>query len=208
MNFLGLEITKTRKGFEVKNSTDLVESLLKLYGLQNSKPTVNPGRRSTVMELASATPPDGHDYRRKTHLHGTLETRHAIRHPTTIHTSPQPHDREQARSETVDTSKARNTLVFLNRDEMVQTGLLELVGRSDPDWASDSAQHARVLRDIRLSSCEAELVLRSQCLRRRTVGTRRTLQGTSLQSFSSSRNGLTLGKTHSAAPRTRRTQTH
>ena len=54
--FLCLEITKTRKGFEVKNSTDLVESLLNLYGLQNSKPTVNPGRRSTVMELATATP--------------------------------------------------------------------------------------------------------------------------------------------------------
>ena len=28
VNFLGLEIIKTRKGFEVKNSTDLVESLL------------------------------------------------------------------------------------------------------------------------------------------------------------------------------------
>ena len=27
VNFLGLEITKTRKGFEVKNSTDLVECL-------------------------------------------------------------------------------------------------------------------------------------------------------------------------------------
>ena len=60
VNFLGLEITKTRKGFEVKNSTDLVRE--NLYGLQNSKPTVNPGRRSTVMELASATPLDGHDY--------------------------------------------------------------------------------------------------------------------------------------------------
>ena len=45
VNFLGLEITKTRKSFEVKNSTDLVESLLKLYVLQNSKPTFNPGRR-------------------------------------------------------------------------------------------------------------------------------------------------------------------
>ena len=60
--FLGLEITKTRKGFEVKNSTDLVGSLLNLYGLQNSKPTVNPGRRSTVTELAPATPLDGHDH--------------------------------------------------------------------------------------------------------------------------------------------------
>ena len=52
----------SRKGFEVKNSADLVQSLLNLYGLENSKPTVNPGRRSTVMELASATPLDGHDY--------------------------------------------------------------------------------------------------------------------------------------------------
>ena len=99
VNFLGLGITKTSKGFEVKNSTDLVESLLNLYGLENSKPTANPGRRSTVMELASATPLDGHDYTnfaqcRKTHLHGALGTRHAIGHPTTIHTSPQSHDRE------------------------------------------------------------------------------------------------------------------
>ena len=36
VNFLGLEINKTRKGFEVKNSKDLVESILNLYGLQNS----------------------------------------------------------------------------------------------------------------------------------------------------------------------------
>ena len=62
VNFSGLEITKTRKGFEVKNSTDFVESPLKLYGLQNSKPTANPGGRSTVMELASAIPLDGHDH--------------------------------------------------------------------------------------------------------------------------------------------------
>ena len=106
VNFLGLEITKTSKGFEVKNSTDFVESLLNLSGLENSKPTANPGRRSTLMELASAIHLDGYDYSNfrtavgKTHLHGTLETRHAIRHPTTIHTSPQSHDREQARSET------------------------------------------------------------------------------------------------------------
>ena len=51
-------------------------------------------------------------------------------------------------------------------------------------------------------------VLRSQCLRRRIVGTRSTLQGTSLKSFSSSRNGFRLGNTHSAAQRTRWTQTH
>ena len=60
--FLGLEITKTSRGFEVKNSTDLVESLSNLYGLENSKPTANPGGRSTVMELATAILLDGHDY--------------------------------------------------------------------------------------------------------------------------------------------------
>ena len=62
VNFLGIETTKTSKGLEVKNSTDLVESLLNLYGLENSRPTVNLGRRSTVVELASPTPLDGHDY--------------------------------------------------------------------------------------------------------------------------------------------------
>ena len=61
VNFSGLEITKTSRGFEVKDSTDLVEFLLNLYGLENSKPTANPGGRSTVMELASAIPLDGHD---------------------------------------------------------------------------------------------------------------------------------------------------
>ena len=43
VNFLGLEITKTCRSFELKNSTDLVESPLNLYGLENSKPTTNPG---------------------------------------------------------------------------------------------------------------------------------------------------------------------
>ena len=98
VNFLGLEITKTSKGFEVKNKTDLVEFLLNLYGLENSKPTANPGRRSTVVELAPATPLDGQEF-----SNFRAAVRHAICHPTTIHTSPQPHDREQARSETVDT---------------------------------------------------------------------------------------------------------
>ena len=62
VNFSVLEITKMSRGFEAKNSIDLVESLLNLYGLENSIPTANLGRRSTVMELPSATPVDGHDY--------------------------------------------------------------------------------------------------------------------------------------------------
>ena len=87
VNFSGLEIAKISRGFEEKNSNDLVESLSDLYGLENSKPTANPGRRSTVMELASATFLDGYvsHSRRKTHLHGTLETRHAICQSVTVY---------------------------------------------------------------------------------------------------------------------------
>ena len=51
-------------------------------------------------------------------------------------------------------------------------------------------------------------VPRSQRLRGRTVGTRRTLQGISLRCCSTSRDGLRLGKTHSAAQGTGWTQTH
>ena len=112
VNFSGLEITKTRKGFEVKNSTDLVESLLKLYGLRNSKPTVNPGRLSTVMELASATPLDGHDYSNFRTAVGKLifmapwrpDMQLAFQQLSTTH------DREQARSETVDTISQRHAV--------------------------------------------------------------------------------------------------
>ena len=40
VNFLGLEITKTSKGFEVRNSADLVESLLNLYGLTRNRQSI------------------------------------------------------------------------------------------------------------------------------------------------------------------------
>ena len=56
----------------MKNSTDLVESLLNLFGLENSKPTANPGRRSTAMELALATPLVGHEYSNVRTAVGTL----------------------------------------------------------------------------------------------------------------------------------------
>ena len=63
VNFLGLEITpRQAKASRRKTVQDLVKSLLNLYGLENSKPTANLGKRSTVMELASATPLDGHEY--------------------------------------------------------------------------------------------------------------------------------------------------
>ena len=112
VNFLGLEITKTSKGFEVKSSTDFVESLFGSLRVDNSKPTAYPGRRSTVMELASATPLGGH-----THLHVTLETRHAICRPPAIHTSPQSHNRKSLRVVKQllrYLTSTRNTLLFVS----------------------------------------------------------------------------------------------
>ena len=95
VNFWGLEITEASRGVEVTDgSTELVESLLKFYGLENKKPTANPGGRqhsdgacdsnsfgwSRLLQLSHS--------RRKISVHGTLETRHAIDHSTTVHTSP------------------------------------------------------------------------------------------------------------------------
>ena len=119
----------------------------------------------------------------------------------------------------------QHTCLRLEPREMVQKGLLELVGRSDSDWAwrfgnapkcygislrctePDDVQR-KSEADNDQSQFMRSRVPRSQCLRRRTVGARRTLQGTSLQRFSSSRDGFRLGKTHSTAQGTRRTQTY
>ena len=56
VNFWGREITKTGRGFEERNSTELVDSLLSLSALENSKLPATPERRSAAMELAFATP--------------------------------------------------------------------------------------------------------------------------------------------------------
>ena len=75
----------------------------------------------------------------------------------------------------------QHTCLLLEPREMVQTGLLELVGRSDSDWAGDSATRQSVtgyhcdvqnvtmcnrslkLTAISLSSCEAEFHAASAC---------------------------------------------
>ena len=154
VNFLGLEITKTRRGFEVKNSTDLVASLLNLYGLQNSKPGANPGRRSTVMELASAISPQGHEYSNIRTAVGKLifmalwrpDMQFAIQQLSTQVLNP---TTEQARSETVHTISQRHaTLVFvLNRAKWFkQVYWNALIVVTQIGLAI--RQHARVLRDI------------------------------------------------------------
>ena len=139
--FLGLEITKTRKGFEVKNSTDLVESLLNLCGLQNSKPTVNPGRRSTVMDLASATPLDGHDYSNFRTAVGKLifmapwrpDMQFAIQQLSTQVLNPTRESKRAVKQLIRYLKGTHHTCLRLEPREMVQTSLLELVGRGDLD---------------------------------------------------------------------------
>ena len=107
----------------------------------------------------------------------------------------------------------QHTCLRLEPREMVQTSLLELVGRGDSDSAGDSATRQSVTgyhcdvqnvdvqpkseADCNQSQFLWSRVLRRQCLRWRIVGTRRTLQGTSLRRCRTSRDGLRLGKTHS-----------
>ena len=84
INFWSLEIAMTSRGFEVKNSTELVDSLSNIYRLESSKPTANSKQKLNIdVELATAN-----SFGRsrllqlshsgwKTHLHGTMGTRHA-----------------------------------------------------------------------------------------------------------------------------------
>ena len=104
--------------------------------------------------------------------------------------------------------------------------MVELVHRGDSDRAGDPAMRQSVKgdplhamyksddvkqepeRDRNQSQFLRSRVLRSQCLRRRTSGSCRTLQRNSLQRFSSSPNGFRFGTSHSTAQETRRTQAH
>ena len=231
VNFLGLDITKTNKGFEVKNSTDLVKSLLNLYGLENSKPTANAGRRSTVMELASATPQDGHDHSNFRTAVGKLifmapwrpDMQFAIQQLSTQVLNPTTESKRAVKQLIRYLKGTKHTCLRLEPRKIVRQGLLELVGRGDSvGWRFGNApkcygtslqctERDNVQAESETDSDQSQFmrsrVLRSQCLCRRTVGIRRTLQGTSLRRFNSSRDGSRLCTTHSTAQGTRRTRT-
>ena len=160
-NFLGLEIIKTRKGFEVKNSTDLVESLLNLYGFEHSKPPANSCFRTAFGKLIFMAPwrPD---------------MQIAIQQLSTQVLKPTTESKRAVKQLLRYLKGTQHTCRRLGPREMVQTGLLELVGRSDSDLAGDSATRqtvrgyhcywqnvtmcSRSLKKtaISLSSCEAE----------------------------------------------------
>ena len=109
VNCLVLRSPRRAGAFQVRNSTELADSLLSHYGLEKSKPTETPGRRSTSMELTLAV----------------------VCHPTVAHTSAQSYNREQTRSETVasisqeDTkhlSSSGATRASARRNDGTQTG--------------------------------------------------------------------------------------
>ena len=132
VNFSGLEITKTRSGFEVKNSTDLVESFLNLFGLENSKPTANPDGHSTVMELSSATPLEGYDYSKSCTAVGKLifmapwrpDMQFAIQQLSTQVLNTTTESKRAVKQLIRYLKGTQHTCLRLEAREMVQTGLL------------------------------------------------------------------------------------
>ena len=119
----------------------------------------------------------------------------------------------------------QHSCLRLEPREMVQKGLLEIVGRSDSDWAGESATRQSVTRyhcnvqnvtmcnrsleqtAISLSSCEAESYAAS-AFARELLGLAELVKELHYDVAVRSRDGLRLGKTHSTAQGTRRTQTH
>ena len=156
VNFLGLEITKTRKGF--RGEEQYIPCGIRFESVRVTKLGTDSqswwtldcdGARVSnstgwwrLLQLSHSC--------RKTHLHGTLETRPAILHPTTIHTSPQLHDREQAPNATVETTSQRYATHFvfvLNRAKwfkLVCWNPFVVVTQIGLAFR----QQARVLRDI------------------------------------------------------------
>ena len=145
------ETYKTIRRFDPLVS-DLVESLLNLHRLENSKATANPGRRSTVMELATAIPLDGHDYSNFGTAFGEPifmatwcpDMQFAIQQlsPQVLNpTTTRKRAVKQLIRYLIDT---HNIWLRLEPHSTGQKGLLELVGRSDSDWFGDSATRQSV----------------------------------------------------------------
>ena len=192
-------LVSKRKGRScvTQNSTDLLESLLNLYGLDNSKPTANPGGRSAVMELATAIPLDGHDYSNFRTAVGKLIL---IRHPTNTMQvlNPTTESKRAVKQLIGYLNGMKNTCLRLELHKMVQKGWLELVGRCDSDCAGDSATRQSVTEN----HCNVQGVTMctegwsrqqpasvrakqssTQRMRRRTVGSRRTSSKISTTTF-------------------------
>ena len=100
------------------------------------------------MELASATPLGGHDYFNfRTNVGKLIFMAHmqcAIQQQSTQVLNPTTESKRAVKQLIRYLQGTQHTCLRLEPREMVQTGLLELVGRSDLDWASDSATRQSV----------------------------------------------------------------
>ena len=107
------------------------------------------------MELVSATPLDGHDYSNIRTAVGKLifmapwrpDMQSAIQQLSTQVLNPTTESKRAVKQLMRYLKGTQHTYLRLEPREMVQTGLLELVGRSDSEWAGDSATR-QLLRDI------------------------------------------------------------
>ena len=141
------------------------------------------------MELASATPLDGHDYPNFRTAFGKLifmapwrpDMQFAIQQLFTQVLKPTTESKRAVKQLIRYLKGTQHTCLRLEPREMVQRGLLELVGRSDSDWAGDSATRQSVTgyqcdvqnvkmcnrslkqTAINVSSCEAEFYAASAC---------------------------------------------
>ena len=141
------------------------------------------------MEPASATPLDGHDYSNFGKAVGKLifmalwrpDMQFAIQQLSTQVLNPTTESKRAVKQLIRYLKATQHTCLLLEPREMVQTGLLELIGRGDSDWAGDSATRQSVTgyhcdvqnvtmcnrslkqTAISLSSCEAEFYAASAC---------------------------------------------
>ena len=142
-----------------------------------------------MMELASATPLDGHEYSNFRTAVGKLifmapwrpDMQFAIEQQSTDVLNPTTESKRAVKQLIRYLKGTQHTCLRVEPREMVQKGLLEIVGRSDSDWAGDSATRhsvtgyhcnvqnatmcSRSLKQtaISLSSCEEEFHAASAC---------------------------------------------
>ena len=117
VNFLGSWDHQYKHGLQVRNRTEVVEPVLNLFVLGNSKPTADPGRRSALMELATASHLDGHDHSNNSR---TADGKPIFMAPWTPYMqfairqlATQPfHNRQQAKVEPNETILSNHTILF------------------------------------------------------------------------------------------------
>ena len=142
-----------------------------------------------LLEPASATPLDGHDFSNFRTAVGKIifmalwgpDMQFAIQQLSTQVLNPTTESKRAVKQLIRYLNGTQHTCLRLEPREVVQTSLPELVGRSDSDWVDDSATrqsvtgyHRDVLNEtmcnrslkqtaISLSSCEAEFNAASAC---------------------------------------------